>query len=353
MADSNFSRQTLPQLIANIRSDLLTQFKQDVVLRRLDAEVYSRVQAAAVHTLYGYMDYLARNMLPDLSDEDWLESRHAPMKRCPRKSATAASGFIRWEGVENIVSVPAGTLIQREDQVTFTTSAKASPSAGVLRVPVTCDLSGKLGDTDDGITLQLLVPIGGLSSSGVADSISGGNDIEPIEEWRSRVMERWYWTPQGGADQDYEIWAKEVPGVNRAWTYRHWMGTGTVGVMIANNDLVDPIPQQSVIDATREHIIPLVPVAGASIYVFAPIKKVVNFKIRLTPDTEANRFAVLAELRAMVQRDGFPGSKLVLSRISEAISIAAGEYSHELIEPAADVLIGNNEIGVVGEVLWD
>jgi len=64
MADSNFDRPTLPQLITSIRSDLLTRFADDVVLRRLDAEVYGRVQAAAVHTLYGYIDYLARNLLP-------------------------------------------------------------------------------------------------------------------------------------------------------------------------------------------------------------------------------------------------------------------------------------------------
>lgn len=43
MADSQFARPELPQLIATIRSDLLTRFQQDVVLRRMDAEVYSRV----------------------------------------------------------------------------------------------------------------------------------------------------------------------------------------------------------------------------------------------------------------------------------------------------------------------
>lgn len=95
MADSQFARPELPQLIATIRSDLLTRFQQDVVLRRMDAEVYSRVQAAAVHTLYGYIDYLARNMLPDMCDEDWLY-RHARIKRCPRKNAVSAKGFARW-----------------------------------------------------------------------------------------------------------------------------------------------------------------------------------------------------------------------------------------------------------------
>lgn len=120
MADSQFARPELPQLIATIRSDLLTRFQQDVVLRRMDAEVYSRVQAAAVHTLYGYIDYLARNMLPDMCDEDWLY-RHARIKRCPRKNAVSAKGFARWDGIAGTPEIPAGTQIQRDDQVTFTT----------------------------------------------------------------------------------------------------------------------------------------------------------------------------------------------------------------------------------------
>lgn len=45
MADSQFYRPGLPQLISMIRSDLLTRFEQDTLLRRMDAEVYARVQA--------------------------------------------------------------------------------------------------------------------------------------------------------------------------------------------------------------------------------------------------------------------------------------------------------------------
>ena len=73
MADSGFTRPTLPQLITAVRSDILTRLAADTTLaalRRTDAEVYGRVQAAAVHTVYGYIDYLARNLLPDLADEE-------------------------------------------------------------------------------------------------------------------------------------------------------------------------------------------------------------------------------------------------------------------------------------------
>ncbi|HCR6827880.1 TPA: baseplate J/gp47 family protein, partial [Shigella sonnei] len=163
MADSQFYRPGLPQLISMIRSDLLTRFEQDTLLRRMDAEVYARVQAAAVHTLYGYIDYLARNLLPDVCDEDWLY-RHARIKRCPRKEAVAARGFVRWDGVEGTPVLPAGTQIQRDNQVTFTTTATVTAADGLLRVPVVADEPGSAGNTDDGIAMQLGTPVSGLPS---------------------------------------------------------------------------------------------------------------------------------------------------------------------------------------------
>ncbi|HIA5332463.1 TPA: baseplate J/gp47 family protein, partial [Salmonella enterica] len=191
MADSQFARPELPQLIATIRSDLLTRFQQDVVLRRMDAEVYSRVQAAAVHTLYGYIDYLARNMLPDMCDEDWLY-RHARIKRCPRKNAVSAKGFARWDGIAGTPEIPAGTQIQRDDQVTFTTLQTVKASGGLLRVPVIGDVAGTAGNTDDGTALRLGTPITGIPSTGYADTLTGGADTEEPETWRARVMERYY-----------------------------------------------------------------------------------------------------------------------------------------------------------------
>ena len=354
MADSGFNRPTLPQLITAVRSDILTRLAADTTLaslRRTDAEVYGRVQAAALHTVYGYIDYLARNLLPDLADEDWL-GRHANMKRCPRKAAVAAVGYVRWSVATAGITIPAGVTIQRDDLVSFTTTAAATSAGGVLRVPVTCDVQGKTGNTDDGLAMRLVSPITGLISAGAADNIRSGADTEDLELWRARVIERWYWTPQGGADGDYEVWAKEVSGVTRAWTYRHWSGRGTVGVMVANSDLINPIPDAATVAAVKAYIEPLAPVAGADIYVFAPTPHTVDFQIRLNPDSSAIRFAVEAELRSMMLRDGGPESVLKPSRISEAISIAAGEYSHTLVSPAMDVTIGKGEVGVVGAISW-
>ncbi|EFB7254188.1 baseplate J/gp47 family protein [Escherichia coli] len=351
MADSEFQRPTLAENINMIRTDLFSRLDVSDTLRRMDEDVRAKVYAAALHTVYGYIDYLAMNMLPDLCDESWL-ARHAAMKRCPRKAATSATGYMRWDGVNNNLKVTAGAVIQRDDLLTYTVLADAVSSGGVLRAPVSCDKPGAAGNMDDAQALYLVTPVNGLPSVGLADSIVGGFDVEDLEVWRARVLERYYWTPQGGADQDYVTWAKEVPGITRAWTYRHWMGTGTVGVMVASSDPINPIPDQATVDAAQAHIEPLAPVAGADLYVFAAMEKKVDFHIRLTPDTPEIRAAVTAELRSFLLRDGYPEGTLVLSRVNEAISVATGEYSHVLVAPATDTPIDKNELATLGTLSW-
>ncbi|SPP32305.1 hypothetical protein ARAF_2346 [Arsenophonus endosymbiont of Aleurodicus floccissimus] len=336
MQNSGFSCPTLPQLIDTLRGDLLTRFNEDSVLRHLDAEVYTRVQAAAIHTLYGYIDYLARNILPDLADEDWL-TRHGNIKRCPRKGATKASGFVHWEGVQNAISLPADTAIHRDDGQIYTTTASATSAKGVFRVPVVAKSSGQAGNCEDGIALRLATPISGLSSTGYADNIRTGTDIEDLDSWRQRIMAHWYDTPQGRADSDYVRWAKEILGINRAWTHRHKNGIGTIGVMAASDDVDNPAPTEKILTKVKEHIVPFAPVAGSGLTVFPVTAKTVPVSIALSTDTPEIRAAVIVEIKAFLQREGEPGSKLFLSRLAEAISLAAGEVTHRLIALTADI----------------
>lgn len=351
MADSQFSRPDLPQLIAMIRSDLLTRFQQDVLLRRMDVEVYARVQAAAVHTVYGYVDYLARNMLPDLCDEDWLY-RHAKLKRCPRKPAAPAQGFVRFTGVSGGGTIPAGSQVYRDDQVTFTTTADSVNVSGMISAPVLADVAGFSGNTNDGVALRLGTPLAGIPSTGYADGVTGGDDVEALEAWRARVIERYYFTPQGGADHDYAIWAKEIPGISRAWTFRHWQGIGTVGVMVATGDPKKPAPDASLVNEVREHILPMAPVAGGGLFVFAATEKVIPISIALAKDTPEIRAAIEAEMDSFMLRDGKPLATMYLSRMSEAISLAAGEVAHKLLSPASDISIGQTELPVASAITW-
>ena len=89
MADSQFSRPALPALINRQRTDLLSRLGQDDELRRADAEVYARVQAEGLNGLYGYLDWQARQYLPDLADQAGVE-RWANMFGLWYAAATAA-----------------------------------------------------------------------------------------------------------------------------------------------------------------------------------------------------------------------------------------------------------------------
>ncbi|MCU3444302.1 baseplate J/gp47 family protein [Enterobacter asburiae] len=195
-------------------------------------------------------------------------------------------------------------------------------------------------------------PLSGIPSTGYADTVVGGDDTEELETWRARVMERYYWIPQGGADPDYVIWAKEIAGITRAWTLRHYQGVGTVGVMVATGDPAHPAPGDDLVQAVRNHILPLAPVAGAGLFVFAATEKVIPMTIALAKDTAEIRAAVAAELNSLMLRDGVPDGKVYLSRISEAISLATGEVAHQLRVPVADVALGSTELPVVGTITW-
>lgn len=351
MADSDFYRPPLPDLITQIRNDILSRFEGDEVLRRANAEVYSRAAAAAVNSLYGYLDYLARNILPDLADETWLY-RHGTMKKCPRKQAAASVGWVRWDGAADDIKIGSGVEVQRGDQVTFITTAAVTAAGGVLRVPVECETVGVEGNTDDGITLTLVSPVQGLSSAGVADTITGGTDVEDMEQWRARIIDRWYYMPQSGADPDYVVWAESVQGITRAWTLRNWMGPGTVGVLCATDDDTNPIPTDQQIQNVYDYIQPKSPVAGSSLFVFGPTVKAIDFQILVNPDNDDTRAAVQSEIKAWLRRDGEPDATLEMSRLDEAISSAAGEYSHTRILPAADIVLGDTEIPVAGNFKW-
>ncbi|OCG64027.1 baseplate J/gp47 family protein [Gilliamella sp. Fer4-1] len=352
---SGFSRPTLPDLITTIRNDLYARRAVDdelISLRRNDPEVYGRVIAGATHVLLGYIENMAKNILPDQADEAWL-IRHGNMKRCYRKQPTRAVGYIRFDAVADGIVIPKDRKVRRQaDRHTYTVTQTTTSSNNILRVPVICDEVGTIGNCDDGSKMSLITPVTGLSSTCFADSIESGADIEDLESFRKRVIDRWYYTPQSGADQDYVQWAKEVPSVTRAWCYRHWAGTGSVGVMVANSDPVNPVLDNTAIQNIKKHIEPLAPVAGSMLIVFSPMPKPINFKIMVTPDNPEIRYQIETELKSFLLREGNPQTTLFRSRISEVISASFGEYAHELVYPDKDIFIEKNQVATFGGIEW-
>ncbi len=199
----------------------------------------------------------------------------------------------------------------------------------------------------------LTPPVNGVTSVDVAvGGLSSGADIEGDLSVLSRVLDRVQEPPHGGAIKDYETWAKEVDGVTRAWARK----TGDVVdveatfVMDEKQDTIVPTLDevQDVIDYFEDKR-----PAGSSASVFAPALAAVDFEIALSPNTQAVQSAVMAELEEFFRREGSAGGvTLFLSRMSEVISLGAGENNHQLIAPAANQTFTFGNLPVLGNITW-
>lgn len=347
-----FQRPTLNEIIERTFADLTSRLAlQGALLRRSVVGVLARVLAGASHMLHGHLEWIARQAIPDTADE-WLP-RWAAIWGITRKDAEFAEGSVTFTGTIGGTVIPAGTVLRRSDGVEYTTQADATIAGGTATATVKASEAGSAGNADAGTTLTLVFPIAGVGSSATvaAGGLTNGSDVESDDDLRARLLARIQQPPHGGAAFDYEQWALEVPGVTRAWVYPLHLGPGTVGVTFVRDDDASIIPDAAEVAAVQAHIDQKRPVT-ADVYVFAPVADPLNFTIQLNPDTAAVRAAVEAELRDLILREAEPGGTLYLSRIREAISVAAGEFDHVLVSPAADVVSATGHIATFGGITW-
>lgn len=346
----SYNRPTLAELIQRARSDVLSRMPREDVLRRADGEVSARVFAGGMHGLYGYVDWTSRQMLPDTADLEVLE-RHASIWGVARKPAVAATGNVTFT-VQVGAVIPAGTLMQALDGQQYQTTADAAVTAPTATAPVEALEPGAAGNRSAGEVLTLVSPVLGVQSQVVAGEMSGGADIESEDELRARLLDRIRMPPHGGSANDYVTWAQEVEGVTRAWVYAGELGNGTVTVRFVRDNDASPIPDAAAVASVQAYIDQLKPVT-ADVFVVAPIPKLVHFVFdRITPNTQAVRDAIAAELADLVLREAEPGGKIPISHIRASISAAAGEADYVMSSPLADLEAAAGEMLVIGSVTW-
>lgn len=347
-----FSRPTLQQLIDRAASDIESRLPgTDARLRRSLLNILARMHAGAMHGLYGYHEWLAKQLMVDTSEAEYLD-RHASIWQITRKAAAASVGNITATGT-NGVTVPAGTALQRSDGAEYTTDADATIASGTATIAVTASVGGTAGDTAAASTLSFISPIAGVNSSATVavGGLTGGADIETDDSLRSRLLERLRRPPNAGTKEDYEAWALEVAGVTRAWCNPLELGLGTAVVRFVRDDDVSLIPDAGEVAAVQAYIDARRPI-GAAITVSAPTAVALNISITLTPNTAAVRDAVTAELTDLLRREAAPGGTILLSHIREAISTAAGETNSVVTAPTGDVTHTTSQIATLGTVTF-
>lgn len=346
-----FARPSITDLIDRIAADIETQLPGvDARLRRSNLNILARVEAGVAHSLYGYLDWLARQIMPDTAEQEHLE-RWAAIWGVTRQAATYAGGDLSVTGRDTSL-IPANTVWTRADGARFLSTAETVIADGAATVSIQAETAGLAGNTDAATSLSLVVTVGGLNSTATVATggLTGGYDADTDAELLSRLLRRIQYSPQGGAAHDYVTWALAVPGVTRAWSYPLYLGPGTVGVSFVCDD-DDIIPTAAKVAEVQAYIETVRPVT-ADVYVFAPLPSPINFTILPYPNTSDVRAAITTSMVDMIFRTAEPGGTIYLSRIYEAISIASGESYCHLTSPVADVTQAAGRLATVGEITW-
>lgn len=319
--------------------------------RRSVVGVLNRVVAGGISAVYKYAKYLNRQAWPDLADEEYLDD-HGGRWGKPRTPAAPATGTVRFTGV-NGSAIAIGTLVQRADGAQYETTAAGAIAAGEALLPVQALTAGQPSNAVINTPLTLTSPVAGVTAAATAyTELGGGADGEADEAYRARILARVRQAPHGGREADYIEWAKEVPGVTRAWVYPKEQGPATVVLrFMRDDDVGGGIPSAGEVTAVQDYIDPLRPVT-ADLIVVAPVAAPLNFTIQLLPDAPATRTAVEAELADLIRREAVPGGTLLITHIRETISTAAGETDHVLTAPAANVATATGQITTLGVITW-
>jgi uncharacterized phage protein gp47/JayE len=347
-----FTRPTLNEIVDQVEADFVYRLGtgEGAVLRRSVVRIFARVIAGAVHMTYGALDFLSRQLFPDTSEGDYLV-RQASVFGLTQNPPTFATASIEFTGANTSV-VPAGTLLTRSDGAAYTTSADATISGGIATAEVSAVVAGADGTCTTGVQLSLESPIVGVNSTAeVLDTIEDGVDQESVEALRVRLLERLATPAHGGTDADYVAWAKEVPGVTRAWVSPLELGPGTVVVRFVRDGDVSPIPDAGEVTAVQTKL-DLEKPAHATVTAFAPTDSPLDLEIEITPDTTALRAAVTAELEDLFLRVSEPGATVLLSSIRTAIGSTAGITDYTLIDPVTNTTHTSNQLPSLGTITW-
>ncbi len=328
---------TLKQVRTMVRDDITSALSGAVLIGNNVLRVMSDANAGLAHLNLRFIDWLARQLLPDTAEIEWLD-RHGDIwlvnadGSLGRKSATLAFGTVTLTGINGTV-VPSGTQLTGID-VDYETIEQITIGLAETNVAVRALTGGANGNLDEGDTISLTNAPPDVDSKATVVTMEGGADEETDDLLRARILFRIRNPPMGGDAADYVAWTMAIPGVTRAWSYPNGMGIGTIVVRFMMDDLRSSnngYPLALDVDNVRAYLDQKRPVAVKDSFAEAPLPYVYNITItNLDDDTAAVRARIEAEIRDMEYRRLSPGQTLYRSWVDEAISAAVGEDSHEL-----------------------
>lgn len=328
---------SIDTIYQRIKADMESRVTQGVKIPRVSfLGVMSYVFAGAVHLTYGFLDFVAKQIFVDTASDIGRE-RWANILGLPRKAASYTTGVVSFTGTA-AYTVVAGTEFSNSDGYTYTTDDDFIIGT-TANVAATATDAGTLYNSDD-VTMSLVEPDPDVDTTVVVVSgFDDGVDLETIESWVLRLLQRFQNPPSSGNAGDYVRWALEVAGVGRAWCLPLYAGEGTVGVVVTDANL-QALPAQ-IVTNVADYIDTVKPIP-AEVTVLSGNPVPVDFQIALDPNESSLQTQINEELTNLFLLESGPGYTVLLSHIRAAIS-AAGPHDYEII----DIEVDSISIGVI------
>jgi uncharacterized phage protein gp47/JayE len=187
MADPRFLtwQEILDQVLSFLPPEWRANFTGKILKRLLVAF------ALSMEGLYAMIAKVLRLAIIATSEGRWLRALVAGfgMVAYGGLPAVAVVRFERWGSVLTGVSIPAGTAVQADNGLVYTTNAIASLGIGefAVLVPCTCTTPGVIGNVGPGRINSLRSPILGIDAIANPDAAVGGAEPESDAAVKGRV----------------------------------------------------------------------------------------------------------------------------------------------------------------------
>jgi uncharacterized phage protein gp47/JayE len=221
---------TIPK-VSQIRDQIIADIEAKIgqtipALPKAFFRVLATAQAGVIVLLYRFGAWEYDQIFPQTAGPEAL-GRIGEQYGIIRRPAVAAILTATATGASDTI-IPIGTLWQA-DGVVYQQEASIAIAAGTATITIDALTTGDATNLANGSIVSLVTPIAGVDTDAtIASTVTSGADIEDIEAYRLRVLQRLQQRPQGGAIPDYIAWSLEVPGIVRAFVELSAPGEVTV-----------------------------------------------------------------------------------------------------------------------------
>jgi len=329
----SWTRPTIQTIYERIKADMESRVTDNIKIPKVSMlGVLAIVFTGGIHLTYGFLAWIYKQIFVDTATEIGL-TRWGNIFGLPRKAPNFTTGNVAFTGT-TLYTVTAGTIIINSEGYEYETQDDFQIDVD-SSVEVVAVEDGILYNTEDTVfVLASPDPDVDTEVNKVGDGFDDGSDLETLESWALRLLQRLQSPPSCGTTEDYVRWALEVAGVGKAWCFpaEEWMGAGTVGLAVATDILEAVAP--AILTDVEDHVEALRPIpAHVDYFTIDPIP--VEFDIDVTPNTSDMQNAIDENLKALFILESKPGGTSLISHIRSSIA-AAGPDDYDITEIRVD-----------------